>query len=199
MAISFIHEIEDCSCIYCPNLNNPQKKFFINIILTFLSSSGFLLILLGCSLWTNGWWSSFVLLPLILAGVPDFLFNRIRRQSNSSDTYVSTYTDPSQNNRKCRCLSFFQDWWFILAGFFGGTAFPCLIITLWHNDIIYKNTLALNISGTFLIGISMFIFVKLIYNKYQFRFLNTDTELDDLNIDDFSDDEDLLNLNKTDE
>lgn len=198
MDTSFIHELENCSCIIWPNLNNPQKKFFINIVLTFLSSAGFLLILLGCSLWPHGWWSSFVLIPLILAGLPDFLFNRIRRRSDSDGTYVSSYTEPT-GRKRCHFLSYFQDWWFILAGFFAGTAFPCLTTTLWHNDIIHKNTLALNISGTFLIGISMFIFVKLIYNKYQFRLLNTDTELDNLDFDDMSDDEDLLNLNKTEE
>jgi len=198
MDTSFIHEIENCSCFVCPRLNDPQKKFFFNLVLTFLTASGFLLILLGCSLWPNGWWSSFVLIPLVIAGLPDFFFNRIRRRKSGGDVYVSSFTEPSYTQTNgCRLLSKCEDWWFVIGGFFAATAFPALIVTLNHNGIVHKYTLALNISGTFLIGISMFIFIKLIYNKWQFSLLQSPQELDDIL--DGSDDEDLLNLNNGDE
>lgn len=195
----FIHELADCTCFACPHINNPQKKFLFNIILAFLAASGFLLILLGCSLWPNGWWSIFVLLPLVLAGGPDFCFNRLRRRNDSSsDIYTSAFTDPKSQYR-CRFFSLFQDWWFLAAGFCAATAFPCLIIALWHNDIVFKNTLALNISGTFLIGASMFVFIKLIYNKFNFSLLGNSIEMSDMNDNDISDDENLLNLDNEEE
>ena len=167
----FIEELENCDFFICPNLNQPQKKFITIIVLSFLLGAGFIVVLLGCSLWPNGWWSLFVLIALFAAAVPDFIFNRISRKKSNSDFDSDSLSDSAASRRR-RCVIAFYDGWFVIAGFFGGTALFWLPLTLYHNHVIHKNTLALNISGVFLIAISGFLFMKLVYNRFQIQLFN---------------------------
>ena len=192
----FIEELENCDWIVCPNLNAPQKKFIIIIVLSFLLGAGFIVILLGCSLWPNGWWSLFVLIALCGAAIPDFVFNRITRRKDDSSFYSSSSFGESAAEKRRRCIVAFHDGWFVIAGFFAGTALFCLPLVLFHNAVIHKNTLALNISGVFLVALSGFIFMKLVYNRFQIHIFKSGQINEDIDVS--SDDESLFNLERED-
>lgn len=134
-------------------LNLRQKKFIIYGTLAFFAGSGFILILLGCDLWPGGWWSLFVLFGIIFSAVPDVLLNRLCIKN-------SNY---SSKERSC-CSFVIEDALFVIAGFFACIPYT-LPFVLMHNRIISGNTVGLVVSGSFLIMISSFIFLKLIYNK----------------------------------
>lgn len=197
MDIRFIEELENCDWIICPHLNGPQKKFIVNIFLALLLGSGFIVVLLGCSLWPNGWWALFDLIALFCAALPDFFFNRITRRRSDSGVYSSSFTDSySDSDKRRRCFSAFHDGWFVIAGFFAGTALFDLPLVLFHNNIIHKNTLALVISGTFLMAFSGFVEMKLVYNHFQFRFFKPGEVNEEIDVS--SDDESLFNLERED-
>lgn len=148
----FIAEIRNIKCIKCLKLSLKQKKFIIYSILSFFAGSGFILILLGCDLWPNGWWSLFVLFGIVLSAVPDIIINRLCIRNDSFE------------KTKTCCSNVVEDALFVTAGFF--TCIPFVLpFVLMHNRIITGNTAGLVVSGSFLIMAASFIFMKLIYNK----------------------------------
>lgn len=160
----FIFEIRTFKCIKLCRMNLAQKRFLIYLILSFLAGSGFILILLGCKLWNEGWWALFVLFGIFFAAFPDIMFNRlcVRKNSNSSS---NDFHERSNN----KCARIIEDALFVIAGFFACVPFT-LPLVLMHNNIISGNTAGMVISGSFLMMISGFVFMKLIYKKPLMKF-----------------------------
>jgi len=166
MDIQFIEEIRNIKCIKCLKLSLKQKKFIIYSTLAFFAGSGFILILLGCDLWPNGWWSLFVLFGIVFSAIPDILINRLCVRNDNFD----------KSSRTC-CSHIVEDALFVIAGFFSCIPFV-LPFVLMHNRIISGNTVGLVVSGSFLIMASSFIFMKLIYNKKLIRFCHKNIDED---------------------
>lgn len=161
----FIVEIRNIKCIKCFKLSLKQKKFAIYCTLAFFAGSGFILILLGCDLWPDGWWALFVLFGIGLSAVPDIIINRLCIRN-----------DNFEKSNTC-CSNVVEDALFVIAGFFSCIPFV-LPFVLMHNRIITGNTVGLVVSGSFLIMASSFIFMKLIYNKQLIKFCHKNIDED---------------------
>lgn len=164
-------------CMKCKQLSTPQKKFLIYTILGALTGCGMILIFLGCELWSGGWWSVFVILPLCMASIPDMIFNRICHTRKIEYDYESEYT----NAPKMRIFlsKILEDIFFVIEGFMIASVYA-IPITLMISHVIHPNTLALNISGSFIIMFSYLLFVHLAYHRFKigmFYKKNHDDEL----------------------
>jgi hypothetical protein len=130
-----------------------------------LFGSAFFAIFVGCEMWPDGWWAAFSLLPMFLSGVPDLFWNRFC--TRKSDDIYSGYDEDGDKNRKWITQGW-EDFLFVSAGFLMISTF-WIPITEVIVGIIDPKTLGVVISGCFVVMVTYFIFIKLIYHKFNLR------------------------------